>query len=68
MPKEEVAMMEKIVAGISEVAGSHPAIAWAMQLAGERNAVVELVHVVDTMVMSILFKSISLDQCALSAK
>jgi len=41
-------MMEKIVAGISEVVGSHPAIAWAMQLADERNAVVELVHVVDT--------------------
>ena len=39
--------MEKIVVGVSEVAGSHPAIGWAMEFAENRGAAVELVHVVD---------------------
>lgn len=38
----------KIVVGVSEAAGSHPAIEWALQFATDKGAAVELVHVVDT--------------------
>ncbi|MBU1586552.1 MAG: universal stress protein [Actinobacteria bacterium] len=40
--------MEKIVVAVSGVAGSHPAIDWALAYAAHRDASVELVHVVDT--------------------
>ncbi len=38
----------KIVAGISEFSEDHPALAWALQYGRNREAAIELVHVVDT--------------------
>lgn len=40
--------MEKIVIAVSGIAGSHPAIDWALAYASKHDAAVELVHVVDT--------------------
>ena len=38
----------RIVVGASAHAGSHPAIAWALEFAHKRTSTIELVHVVDT--------------------
>jgi nucleotide-binding universal stress UspA family protein len=38
----------KIVVGISEVAGDHPALMWATRYGRDQEAAIELVHVVDT--------------------
>jgi nucleotide-binding universal stress UspA family protein len=38
----------RIVVGVSETAGSHPAIDWALPFAKDNGAAVEFVHVVDT--------------------
>lgn len=38
----------RIVVGISEAAGDHPALAWAKEYGKDRGADIELVHVVDT--------------------
>lgn len=40
--------MEKIIVGVSQLAGDHPAIDWAIQFAKDRAASVQLVHVIDT--------------------
>lgn len=43
----------RIVVGISDVAGDHPALAWAQEYGKDREAGIELVHVVDTTIGSV---------------